>query len=83
MTAADDSVTHARIVEPRTAEECLFDAEANLASASARDVDDSVRLLAALLGVGHALVAQVRQQGEFYREVADLLNTARGDAPEA
>jgi len=68
---------------PRTADECLADAEMNLLQACKTCIDDRERVTAALVGIGHALVAQVRQQGEFYREVADLLATARSDTPEA
>lgn len=66
--------------EPRTATETLADAEQYLARARTAATGGEVL---ALIGIGNALVAQVRQQGEFYREVVDVLTTARGDASEA
>jgi hypothetical protein len=65
---------------PANADELLVEAEQYLARAR---TDTSYGVEFALIGIGKATVAQVRQQGEFYREVLDLLTTARGDAPGA
>ncbi len=62
----------------RTSVDDIAEAEANLASA-AQAGPGLGGASAALVGLGYALLAVVRQQREFYREVVDLLDQARGD----
>lgn len=59
---------------PRTADDALADADHHLARARTAAVGGEVH---ALVGIGHALTALVRQQGEFYREVIDVLGDAK------
>lgn len=65
---------------PRTADDELADAGQCFARARSATVGGEVL---ALTGIGHVLTAWVRQQREFYREVVDVLDTARNGTPEA
>jgi hypothetical protein len=64
----------------RTTDEILADAQHHLARARTAAIGGEVH---ALVGIGNALVALVQQQHEFYREVVDVLDTARTGTPEA
>jgi hypothetical protein len=62
----------------RTAEEDLAEAESALRLAGSGGQTTPPEAMA-LVGIGYALTALVRRQGEFYREVVDVLDQARGD----
>ncbi|ANZ35231.1 hypothetical protein BBK82_03235 [Lentzea guizhouensis] len=64
----------------RTADDDLADAAQYLARA--RSATTGAEVLA-LVGIGHAVIAEVRQRREFYREVVDVLTAARPGTPEA
>mgnify|MGYP001578582113 FL=1 len=63
---------------PHTSDEHLAEAEACLRSA-AEAGPGLGGASAALVGIGFAVLGMARRQGEFYREVVDVLDNARGD----